>query len=85
VNLAALDGALPVEAGWSAVVRLPQRVGSDDLAEKLVREIGVIVHPGSFYGIPQNSQVVVSLIGSVEQFRKGVEKLKEWCEPKELT
>jgi alanine-synthesizing transaminase len=85
VNLAVIDGALPVEAGWSAVVRLPQRVGSADLAARLVREIGVIVHPGSFYGIPQNNHVVVSSIGEVEVFRRGAEMLKEWCEPKELT
>jgi len=84
-NLAAIEGALPVEAGWSAVVRLPQRAGSADLAERLVREIGVIIHPGSFYGILQNHHVVVSLIGPVEDFRRGAEKLKEWCEPKELT
>jgi len=45
----------------------------------------VIIHPGSFYGILQNHHVVVSLIGPVEDFRRGAEKLKEWCEPKELT
>ncbi len=77
--------ALPVEAGWSAIVRLPQRIGSGDLAERLVREAGVIVHPGSFYGIPQENYVVVSLLGIAEEFRTGVRRLNDWCEPKELT
>jgi alanine-synthesizing transaminase len=79
------DLALPVEAGWSAIVRLPQRIGSRDLAERLVREAGVIVHPGSFYGITRQNYIVVSLLGSHEEFRKGVNILNEWCEPKKLT
>ena len=41
---------IPVEAGWSAILRLPQRYGSKTLAETLVNEAGVVVHPGSFYG-----------------------------------
>ena len=38
---------LRVEAGWSAILRLPQVVGEGDLAEMLLREVGVVVHPGS--------------------------------------
>jgi alanine-synthesizing transaminase len=63
---------LRVAAGWSAILRLPQ-VGEGDAAERLLREVGVVVHPGSFYGIPESGRVVVSLLGPEGEFREGLE------------
>ena len=78
-NLAALalDGldVLPVQAGWSAVVRVP---GGFDV-EQLLEDAGVVVHPGSFYGLREN-RVVVSLIGPTGVMREGARKLKGWIE-----
>ena len=86
-NLAAIPSeairVLPVEAGWSAVLRLG-RPASDEIA-RLVEETGVIVHPGSFYGLTGENRVVVSLIGPVPKFAEGMEKLRVWCESRELT
>ena len=64
---------LRVEAGWSAILRLPQLGG--EVAEVLLREAGVVVHPGSFYGIPELGRVVVSLLGPRDQFEKGLERI----------
>ncbi len=76
-NLAAAQrsgvGVLRVEAGWSAILRLPQLGG--EVAEVLLREAGVVVHPGSFYGIPELGRVVVSLLGPRDQFEKGLERI----------
>jgi alanine-synthesizing transaminase len=66
---------LRVEAGWSAILRLPQLSGEGDVAETLLREEGVVVHPGSFYGIPELGRVVVSLLGPQDQFREGLERI----------
>jgi alanine-synthesizing transaminase len=63
---------LRVEAGWSGILRLPQ-VGEGDVAGRLLREVGVVVHPGSFYGIPEMGRVVVSLLGPEGDFRDGLE------------
>jgi alanine-synthesizing transaminase len=63
---------LKVEAGWSAILRLPQRGGDEDPAARLLREAGVVVHPGSFYGIAEAGRVVVSLLGPEGEFREGV-------------
>jgi alanine-synthesizing transaminase len=75
-NLAVAVGSgvevLRVEAGWSAILRLPQ-VGEGDVAGMLLREVGVVVHPGSFYGIPEMGRVVVSLLGPEGEFREGLE------------
>jgi aspartate/methionine/tyrosine aminotransferase len=74
VNLAFAEGqgleVLRVEAGWCAILRLPR---SGDVAGELFEECGVIVHPGSFYGIAEAGRVVVSLIGPIEDFAAGME------------
>jgi aspartate/methionine/tyrosine aminotransferase len=63
---------LRVEAGWSAIVRLPQMGWGRDVAEVLL-EAGVVVHPGSFYGIAELGRVVVSLLGFEQEFGEGLE------------
>jgi alanine-synthesizing transaminase len=77
-NLAAAQRSgvdvLRVEAGWSAILRLPQ-VGEGDAAEKVLGEAGVVVHPGAFYGIPEMGRVVVSLLGPVSEFEEGLERI----------
>ena len=65
---------LRVEAGWSAILRLPQ-MGEGDTAERLLREVGVVVHPGLFYGIAESGRVVVSLLGPEGEFREGLERI----------
>jgi alanine-synthesizing transaminase len=69
---------LQVEAGWSAILRLPQRSGGGDVAEELLREADVVVHPGAFYGIAEAGRVVVSLIGAVEEFAEGMQRIVSW-------
>ena len=69
---------LVVEAGWSATLRLEQRSGAGDLAVEVLRETGVLVHPGSFYGMAEGGRVVVSLIGLEGEFVEGVRLLSEW-------
>ena len=62
---------LPVEAGWSAILRLPQVRTGDDAAIELVREAGVVVHPGAFYGMSGEHFMVVSTIGVCGKSAKG--------------
>jgi alanine-synthesizing transaminase len=65
---------LRVDAGWSAILRLPQ-IGEEDVAGMLLRGAGVVVHPGSFYGIAESGRVVVSLLGVEEEFAEGLERI----------
>ena len=62
------------EAGWSAVAALRGWAGEGDLAEWLVRERGVVVHPGGFYGMAEPNRVVVSLIGPEADFNEGMRR-----------
>ncbi len=68
--------ALKVEAGWSAILRLPQKLAEGDLAERRLREAGVVVHPGAFYGIAAMGRVVVSLLGPMREFGEGMQRIK---------
>jgi hypothetical protein len=43
-----------------------------DVGEVLL-EAGVVVHPGSFYGIAELGRVVVSLLGFEQEFGEGLE------------
>ncbi len=63
-----------VDAGWSAVLSLPGCVGETECAERLARERGVIVHPGSFYGMGEVGRVVVSLIGPAADFEVSIQR-----------
>jgi aspartate/methionine/tyrosine aminotransferase len=67
---------LRVEAGWSAILRLPQKLADEEMAERLLREGGVVVHPGAFYGIAGVGRVVVSLLGPMLEFGEGIQRIK---------
>jgi len=74
INEIRLNGieALRLDAGWSAVIRLPRiGIGAEDLLQH-----NVIVHPGSFYGMPERERVIVSLIVPPDQFSAGMRKIK---------
>lgn len=76
---------LPVIAGWCAVVALPQSLQSTQMAERILKEAGVLVHPGYFYGLAARNQIVVSLLGSSSPFREATSLLDGWCESNKLT
>ncbi len=74
-------GGVPMlrsDAGWSAVLRLPQRGGEAVEMELLGR--GLIVHPGSFYGMAEDARVVVSLLTPEADLGVGMERLRRYCE-----
>lgn len=64
---------LRTEAGWSTVLSLAGCVGEQGCAERLVRERGVVMHPGEFYGMPEAQRVVVSLIVPSADFMEGIQ------------
>jgi aspartate/methionine/tyrosine aminotransferase len=59
------------QAGWNLVLRVPAGENDHDLAARVVRESGVIVHPGSFYGMAPAGRLVISLLPEIEVFAEG--------------
>lgn len=65
---------LPVEGGWSAVVRVPRVETDEDLALRLL-DRGVLVHPGYFFDFAQEGHIVLSLLTEPATFAQGIERL----------
>lgn len=68
---------LPVEGGWSAVVRVPRIVADEDLALALVEYFGVVVHPGYFFDFDNDGYLVVSLLAPPEELEEGARPIAE--------
>ncbi|MGH9351852.1 MAG: pyridoxal phosphate-dependent aminotransferase [Terriglobia bacterium] len=84
LNLSRLDAALlaapsasrlAIEAGWYAILQLPAIWSDEEWCLRLLREDGVLVHPGHFYDSPVEGHVVVSLLPPPEIFSEGITKL----------
>jgi aspartate/methionine/tyrosine aminotransferase len=66
--------SLPVEGGWSAVIRVP-RIHSDEQLAMLLLERGVIVHPGYFFDFSADGHLVVSLLTEPAIFEEGIRRI----------
>ncbi|MDP9192821.1 MAG: pyridoxal phosphate-dependent aminotransferase [Acidobacteriota bacterium] len=62
---------LPVEGGWSAVIRVPSVQSDEELALALLRR-GVVVQPGYFFDFATDGHLVVSLLTREAVFADGV-------------
>lgn len=83
-NLAALDAALaahphlarlPVEGGWSVLLRRPALETDEACALRLLEEAGVHVHPGQAFDVPWNGCLVLSLLVPEAAFAEGVSRI----------
>ena len=69
---------LPVEGGWSAVIRVPRVMSDDELALALL-DRGVVVQPGYFFDFASDGYVVVSLLTKEDVFAEGVRRIAQVC------
>lgn len=65
---------LPVEGGWSAVIRVPRVMSDEDFALALL-ERGLVVQPGYFFDFAAEGYVVLSLLPREEVFASGIATL----------
>ena len=69
---------LPVEGGWTAVIRVPRVMSDDELALALL-DRGVVVQPGYFFDFASDGYVVVSLLTKEDVFAEGVRRIAQVC------
>src|ERR1700720_1995395 len=83
-NLAVLEsslGGLPAveiyrpEGGWSAVLRVPRLFTDEDLVLGVLRNAGVLVHPGYFFDFETDGFLVLSLLPEPGHFLEGARRL----------
>ncbi len=80
-NLASLDARLrgshadrlPVEGGWTVVVRVPRDIDGQPFALAAL-DCGVLVQPGDFYGMPEG-RAVLSLLSVPAVWERGLAQL----------
>jgi hypothetical protein len=83
-NRAALEGILRdshmhmlhAEAGWSAILQLPNIWREEAWTAELVSRQGVLVQPGYFFDMPSEPYAVVSLLTPEDAFAEGIERLR---------
>ena len=80
INLDALQSAfssttsarlLPVEGGWSAVLRIPSLQTDEAFALRLLEEDGVVVQPGYFFDFEAEGYLVLSLLTATDILVEG--------------
>ena len=83
-NLAHLRAALSaqspvsipnIEAGWSAIVRVPEVKSDEEWCLELLTEEGVLVQPGYFFDLPWGAALVLSLLPEPAIFDEGLRRL----------
>jgi aspartate/methionine/tyrosine aminotransferase len=74
---------LPAQGGWTAILRVPSLApagASDELwASTLLREDGVLIHPGYLYDMPPGAYLIASLLPRPEIFADGVARVVARC------
>jgi len=77
--ISALPGTtlLPVEGGWTAVLRVPRTSTDEELALRLLREQDLVVQPGYFFDFPTDGFLALSLLTPESEFSRGVSALVE--------
>ena len=72
--------ALPVEGGWTLVLRLPAVKSGEDWAVELLELDGVLTQPGYFYDFPKEAYLVVSLLTPRRDFAEGLGRVRHAVE-----
>ena len=82
-NLSNLDTALrehpqlsrlPVEGGWTVLLRRPAVDSDETCVLRILRAANVLVHPGHFFDLPGDGYLVLSLLTEESVFRQGLQK-----------
>jgi aspartate/methionine/tyrosine aminotransferase len=66
---------LPTEAGWSAILRVPEIVSDEEWAVQLLEERDVLVQPGYFFDLRLGATLVLSLLTPPAIFDEGVARV----------
>jgi hypothetical protein len=66
---------LPVEGGWSVVLRVPAVRGEEALVIDLLRREHILVHPGYFFDFPHEAFLVVSLLPPEDVFSEALDRV----------
>ncbi len=70
---------LHADGGWYAILQT-SRGDDEELAVHLVRDHGVLTHPGYFYDLPMEGCLVISLLPEPDILDEGLRRIREGLE-----
>ena len=85
-NLAKLDGQLAntaarrlhLDAGWSAIVQVPETQSEEDWVTGLIEQHAVITQPGYFFDMDRGAYLMLSLIMPPSVLEEGLERIRAY-------
>jgi alanine-synthesizing transaminase len=86
-NLQVLDAAFPAggqvrrlvaDAGWYAVLQIPAVAKDEETTLRLLKERGVAVHSGDFFGFPDSGWLIVGLLIEDSEFANGISNISHY-------
>lgn len=66
---------LAIEGGWSAVLRVPRKLGEEALCLELLEKDGVLVQPGWFFEFEEPAYLVLGLLTPEPELREGIARI----------
>ncbi len=69
-----------LEGGWYAVLRLPGTQSDEEWATNLLEQRNIVLYPGHFFSIEQESSLVLSLISPTDVLERGVKDIRQYVE-----
>lgn len=66
---------LPVESGWSVIIRRPAVNSSESFAIDMLKKYQLLIQPGCLFNLPGEGYFVVSLLTKSDDFQYGIKKL----------
>jgi len=71
---------LPIEAGWSAVLRLPRVRSEEEWTLRLIEEEALFVHPGYFFDFAEEAYWILSLLTPPARLAPAIARIVEFVE-----
>ena len=68
------------EGGWYGILQFPQFHNDDEWAVELLLQQCILVHPGHFFEMKQNSCIVLSLLTSPDVFADALSRIRMFVE-----
>jgi hypothetical protein len=71
---------LKAEGGWYTILKIKKIINEDTLAFDLLDKKDVYIHPGYYFDFKDEGYIIISLLTSVDNFKKGLKRILDYLE-----
>lgn len=69
---------LNMDGGWYAILKIQECDNEDEWTLQLLKEKGVLIHPGHFYNFLESGYFVISLLTPCQFFEEGIKRMSHF-------